>query len=413
MSSSQNPDPKNYEWSEELGRWKRKPSTHSGAIDLQREALRARKKAIDRGDDIEPTTQNSFYYFLRTIFLKNGIDPTIEGRHFRRTITNQTDKICRELGTTREDLLIIADARATFYYNNQKYEVSLKNIEENQLYLRGTDVIIIEKAALCNLLAPLAAKAGIALIDTKGYVVQYAKKLSDRAQKYGGHIAMITDFDSDGLLMSVNVHDYVDRGIYRIGIDFETIDELKQMYPELSEELSRQSLQERYTPGNSFKKLKHLHTWNKEEYTLYRKSQEFIWQFRIEIDSVQRAVGYRKLWAFIIKKLEERFPERNYNRVIHLPETVFLDIYLQLGNLLTEKVKPELDILKEEIRETLGEFRGFLDNVSDNEETLKRYFKQEINNSKSSNLSDILNKIKELVNELRRQNIRSFMESTF
>jgi hypothetical protein len=408
-------DPKNnpdYEWSDELRRCKRKPSTHSGAKQLQREALRARKKAIERGEYVEPTTQNSFYYYLRKIFLANGINPAIEGKNFRKTITNQIDDICREWGTTREDLLIIADARATLYYNNQRYHVSLKNIQENQLYLRGTDVIIIEKAALCNLLAPLAAKAGIALIDTKGYVVEYAKKLSDLALEYGGHVAMITDFDSDGLLMSLDVYDNVSRDIYRIGIDFETIYELKQMYPELSEELSLEILEEPYKPSHSFKRLDRLAFYGKEERRIYQKSLPYLKHNRIEIDSVQRVVGYQKLWAFILKKLEERFPERDYNRAIQIPIRVLLEIYLRLGDLLDNMMKPELGILKQEIRASLEDFKGFLDNVSDNEKGIKEYFREEM--QKSSNLIDILNKIKDIIDQFKQElNIKSFMESIF
>lgn len=279
-------------------------------------------------------------------------------------------------------------------------------------YLRGTDVIIIEKAALCNLLAPLAAKAGIALIDTKGYVVQYAKKLSDLALKYDGHVAMISDWDSDGLLMALNVYDKVSKDIYRVGIDWETSDELKQMYPELSEELALDKLQEEYKPGNSYKKLEKLPFYGKEERRIYYENLWRLQKWRIEIDSIQRAVGYQKLWAFILKKLEQKFPERNYNRAIDF-EAIFPDIYLLLGNLLTEMAKPELDVLKQEIRESLEGFKGFFDNVSHNEKAMQRYFKQEINNTKSSNLTNILNKIKGLMNELEDQNIQSFMESSF
>jgi len=407
ITPENNPD---YRYDDRLKRMVRKPGTHSGAKKLQRETLWVRKIKIEKGEYVEQTTQNSFYYYLRTIFLKNGINPAYEGPNFRKSVTNQIDDICRGWGTTREDLLIIADARATLYYNNQRYHVSLKNIEENQLYLRGTDVIIIEKAALCNLLAPLATKAGIALIDTKGYVVEYAKKLSDLAIKYDGHVAMITDWDSDGLLMSLRVYDDISKEIYRIGIDWETREELEKMYPELSGELELVKLQEEYKPGYSYTKLKKLPFYGEEERRIYYKNLWRLEQFRIEIDSVQRVVGYQKLWAFILKKLEERFPERNYNRAIHLG-TILPDTYLQLGNMLTEKMKPELDILKQEIRESLEDFKGFLDNVSDNEEALKLYLKQEMNNS--SNLADILNKIKELTNELKQQNITSFMESTF
>lgn len=257
MYSNTNPGP-DYEWDDVRQGWKRKPGTHSGARNLQRKALVARKNAIERGDNVEWTTQNSFYYELRTIFLANGINPEIEGRNFRKAITNQTNDLCRELGTTREDLRIIADVRATLYHRGERYHVSLRNIVDKKLFLKGTDVIIIEKAALCNLLSPLAAKVGVALLDTKGYVVEYAKVLSQNSAENGGHISMITDFDADGLLMAFDVHNTVSKDIYRIGIDFDTIDELIEMYPELEERLVLEKLEESYTPGTSIKRLKEL-----------------------------------------------------------------------------------------------------------------------------------------------------------
>jgi hypothetical protein len=62
-------------------------------------------------------------------------------------------------------------------------------------------------------------------------------------------------------------------------------------------------------------------------------------------------------------------------------------------------MKPELDILKQEIRRSLENFNGFLDNVNDSEEAIEKYFKQELNNSKSGSLIDILNKIKVLMDQ--------------
>jgi hypothetical protein len=392
----------------------------TGATNLQRKALRERKQAIDRGDNVEPTTQNSFYYFLRTIFLDNGIDPAKQGKGFRRNITNQIDKICNEFGSTREDLLIIADARATFYFRNEKYHVSLKNIQEKRLHLKGTDVIIIEKAALCDLLSPLAAKAGIALLDTKGYAVDYAKELTRSASEEYGNVAMITDFDTDGLLMAYDVYDKVSHDVYRIGVDLNTIAELRAMYPELNEELDKDKLQESYKPGFSLKRLKELARYG--QLALYSRDQkkksyvsdlEYLENHRIEIDSVQRATGYQKLWDFIIKKLEERFPERNYNRAIRIPQVkdVFPDIFLEFQKLLMEKMIPEGNILTSEIWASFWEYRGIKDDIIDDEIALKEYFKSEI--SRSNNLTDILDKIKDLIKHLREQSIQSFMKSTF
>jgi hypothetical protein len=195
-------------------------------------------------------------------------------------------------------------------------------------------------------LAPLAAKAGIALLDTKGYVVQYAKELSFYAQKTGGHLAMISDFDADSFLMSFDVFAKVSQDIYRIGIDYDTIGELTEMYPEHSEELNIDTLKESYKPGTSLKRLnklkdsQYLMLYSIKQQKSYLDDLEYLKEFRIEIDSVQRAIGYRKLWTFIVKKLEKRFPERNYNRAIETPRVreVFPDIYLELQKLLIDRM---------------------------------------------------------------------------
>jgi hypothetical protein len=389
----------------------------SGARKIQREALWDRKQRIDRGENVEPTTQNSFYYYLRTLFLANGIDPAKQGKDFRRNVTNQINNICKEFKTTRESLRIIADARATFYYRNEKFHVNLSNVEGGNLEIKGTDVIIIEKAALCDLLSPLAAKAGIALLDTKGYVVEYAKDLTSYASDWYGHIAMITDFDTDGLLMAYDVNRNVSRDVYRIGVDFDTIDELKKMYPEHMQELDIDKLQESYVPGHSLKRLKELRSYGwfhkLDDGRVYSENLEYLEHNRIEIDSIQRVVGYQKLWALILKKLEERFPERNYNRAIHIPQVkdVFPDVFLDLRKLLIDKMIPVGDILYGEIFFSLEEYEGIKNDITDDERSLRKYFKVEI--TKSSNLTDILDKIKDLTKELREQNIKLFMESTF
>ena len=43
---------------------------------------------------------------------------------------------------------------------------------------------------------------------------------------------------------------------------------------------------------------------------------------RIEINSVKTKVGTEKLWEWIIYRLEDIFPNRNYNRAIDVPTVV-------------------------------------------------------------------------------------------
>ena len=43
---------------------------------------------------------------------------------------------------------------------------------------------------------------------------------------------------------------------------------------------------------------------------------------RIEIDAVLAKVGSERFWNFILNELDEKFPNRNYNRAITISEYV-------------------------------------------------------------------------------------------
>jgi hypothetical protein len=179
-----------YSWSDKRGAYVRTKS-HNGAKGLMKRELIDRQTRIDDGEEVEWETQNSFYYYMRTIFLENGIDPDHEGDKFRENMTQHITTICHELETTREDLNIIAKDRATFYHKGQETKISLDSLED--LAKKGTDIILIEKSGICKLFAPYAAKAGIALLDSEGFIVEYARRLSGLSQENGCNIALLKD----------------------------------------------------------------------------------------------------------------------------------------------------------------------------------------------------------------------------
>lgn len=133
---------------------------------------------------------------------------------------------------------------------------------------------------------------------------------------------------------------------------------------------------------------------------MYRENLQYVTGRRIEIDSVQRAIGYQKLWAFIIKKLQERFPKRDYNRGIEIPHIAYPNIFIQLHELLNEKIKPELDPLIEEVQASLKGFKGIVDDVSDDEDAIQVYFNEEMN--QSSSLIPYMSAMWVLVEELKK-----------
>ena len=83
----------------------------------------------------------------------------------------------------------------------------------------GTDMLIIEKEGVAEVLSPFAEKMGIALLNTRGFLTEYASMLSNLSKENGCNVAILTDFDVSGLLLARKVP-----GVFRIGIDFGTLD---------------------------------------------------------------------------------------------------------------------------------------------------------------------------------------------
>jgi len=360
---------------------------HSGATVLQRSELKKRQEHIQDGQKVEPITQNGFYYHMRKIFLSKGIDPEKQGRHFRRNMTNAINKLCKGLHTTREDLMIYASSRAFLYFRGERIPVSLATMEDN--IKKGTDILIIEKEGICEVLFQYADKQGIALLDTKGFPVEYAKRLSELSKELGCNIAVITDFDDSGLLMAWNLYHKVSNDIYRIGIDFDTVKEL---------DIKIQDVEESYTPSNAMKRLKRLAFFGDEK-KIYQNNLYYLGKKRIEIDSIMSAVGAEKFWKFVIKRLEKQFPERDYNRSLLIQENIKPEIYWNFVDMLNAKIK---DVLKEDIkkiRKNLRNYKGIIKDVGKKEEQIANDLQNMVD--KHSNLEPLRAKIQDIINEFQ------------
>ena len=82
-------------------------------------------------------------------------------------------------------------------------DVGLEEIKELVKY--GTDMLIIEKEGVVEQLKSFADEYGIALLNTRGFLTEYADILQDKAEKEGCNIAILTDFDASGLVMACKV----------------------------------------------------------------------------------------------------------------------------------------------------------------------------------------------------------------
>lgn len=155
-------------------------------------------------------------------------------------------------------------------------------------------------------MAPFADEKEFALLNTRGFLREYVTILSELAKRNGCNVAILTDFDASGLLLAKKVP-----SIYRVGIDFSTLDYFG---------LTPTEVEEAHKPDNNhMKPLKDI-AYNGEEedeenYALadYLK---FVKSKRIEIDSVLAKVGNPRFWDFIIYNLNKKFPRRDYNRSV-------------------------------------------------------------------------------------------------
>ena len=158
----------------------------------------------------------------------------------RDYITGLIKQVCEEdLGVKRENIGILAADRAQLYFKGKWMDVGLKEIEQLSMY--GIALLIIEKEGVAEQLSVFADEKGIALLNTRGFLTEYAEILSEKSEKEGCKVAIFTDFDASGLVLAAKAPN-----AYRIGIDFGTLQDLG---------LDIKDVEEGYRPGNHLEPL--------------------------------------------------------------------------------------------------------------------------------------------------------------
>jgi hypothetical protein len=321
-------------------------------------------------------TQSTVFYRLRPIMIKNHIMVT------RRHITSRIKNICEEkLDKKREELGIIAADRAQLFFRGRWHDVGLDELPS--LMKMGTDLLVIEKEGVAEVLSPFADKMGIALLNTRGFLTEYATMLSSLSKQQGCNVAILTDFDVSGLLLARKVPD-----IYRIGIDFDTLEYLR---------LESSEVEEDYTPDNNhIKPLEEIADQNGDDDL--DEYLNFVTHKRIEIDSVLAKVGSKKFWDFLVSRLNEKFPTRNYNRAITIPKQVLPTVLEELVELAAEKVASFLKPEYERITKELAQVFGFITvDIKEKEKEIVKRLKDKIESDKD--LKSFIKKIKDMKEE--------------
>ncbi|HEY1247977.1 MAG TPA: hypothetical protein VGE97_03215 [Nitrososphaera sp.] len=284
--------------------------------------------------------------------------PEAAKRRTRETIISYIKDVCDELGIRRADVRILAGDVGYLYYRGNRYAISLDDLDS--LKLIGTDLLIIEKQGIAEALKDLAADYGIALLSTRGFLTENAIDLARLAESSGANVAILTDNDISGYVIAHKVP-----SVPRIGIDFDTLEDLG--VSELAEG-------EYYTPDQGHLKYAEENMPDLEELDLLRTR-------RIEINAVKNKVGSKKLWNWIARKLEEKYPNRNGNRAVNIPEAIkfILPELYQLISITRNRISRVLEPEIERVEEELSEYKGLIESVSDYESQIKEEFEDLLN----------------------------------
>jgi hypothetical protein len=85
---------------------------------------------------------------------------------------------------------------------------------------------------------------------------------------------------------------------------------------------------------------------------------------RIEIDNVVAYTGAKKFWQdFVVKRLGDLFPSRDYRRSVKIPESITPPVLQDIIDSVYEKSKEYLKPEREKIVSQLQSYDGFIENI--------------------------------------------------
>ena len=319
------------------------------------------------------------FYDVRDILENNGIDVTSTTAIFkqrrRHKIQNEYIlQICRDLGIKRRHVGIITGDAGYLYFRGERYAVSLDELDT--LKSKGTDVVIIEKQGTAEKLRYKSNDVGISLLSTRGFLTENALDLSELAGLNGAKVVTLTDNDISGQCIAANAP------YKRIGIDFETLD-----YFKIRDKV--QSLEEIYIPNHN-----HLENIKNNRLTKFQflSDEEFnyLQNNRIELHAVLNNVGVDAFFKWILVKLSEISPIRDYTRAINISKPYMFrsDNAWRVNQLYDNRVATIISPLDKKKRKELSVYKGFIDDINDYEGKIKNNFQNKIDNDKSTDISE-------------------------
>ena len=323
-------------------------------------------------------TQDSAWYNALPIFEKYGIK--LPSRKYFKSLIKAA---CEKLGVTREQLGIVAAPWATMYFDGNWTGVSFDAV--NALANNGTDIVFIEKLDMVRVLGKYADKYGIALVNSHGHLSDYAQDLAKMAKVSGAHVAIVIDYDIPGILIASAL-----QGVVWLGVDEEMLKHFGLSKENKQRVVPYNPKKDRIKPG-TFKEI--VESDNRFHSVV---DIDFLKKNKVELDAVLSHVGSERLWDYLMNKLKESYPTRDYSRVIsskpplvgHLPQAI-KNLGSYIGNYVDSLTANE----RKKIESELKDIEGFIDVEEKRKEIDKRLGKQIENDVY---LIDIASKIEEM-----------------
>lgn len=315
----------------------------------------------------------------------------------RKSFTSKIKKVCEErFGLTREAMGIYAKPRATMYFKGQRTAVSFDKISE--LADNGTDIIFIEKDDVVELLTEYADKYGIALVDTQGFFTDYGKKLVVVAEESGANAAVLSDYDASGIKLA---HDAGD--IPRLGVDKDMID-----YFGLN--INDKNLTIPHRPKiDVMTRIKDMVT---------EDVFNFLKQKKIEIDAVIAQVGNKRFWDYLIKKLQDHYPTRDYTRVNKTapdPSSFYPQPLKDINSSVHDYINLILDDEEKVIESELEDFNGIIEDIGEKDREIDERYQaivdknetlKELDKKLTTEIIPLLDKLNELTHKISNERLQ-------
>lgn len=269
---------------------------------------------------------DTIWYLFLPLMERYNID--VNRKYFKTLLKS----VCGKFGKKRSEIGIITGARAEMYFDGRWQSVSFDAIEE--LAHKGTDIVFIEKEGIIDELKEHADRYGIAMVNSRGYLVEYAHDLMNVAKSSGANIVIITDYDLSGVNLASKCTE---------DIPWVTMDDTTLQYFGLQKDKNI------VVRATNTKLVHHIKQIMENDDRFADLDLEFLKISRIEINAVIAAVGDIRFWNFIMYKLRKLYLTRNYNRAIALPSK--------------DNDADEADLYPNAIRQLIQHIRKIVDNA--------------------------------------------------